>query len=74
MMVFTLVPAMAPLIGAQIIALADWRGIFLAFVLFSVLSIGWYMARLGETLPPVVLLLLGAASYHLRPAERRISS
>lgn len=52
MMVFTLVPAMAPLIGEQIIAQADWRGIFLAFVVFSVISVGWFTARQGETLMP----------------------
>lgn len=52
MVVFTLVPAMAPLMGEFIIALSDWRGIFLAFAAFSIISVGWFMARQGETLPP----------------------
>lgn len=52
MLVFTLVPAMAPLIGAGIIAFTGWRGIFLAFVVFSVISIGWFVTRQPETLPP----------------------
>lgn len=52
MMVFTLVPAVAPLVGAGIIALTGWRGIFGAFILFSAVSMVWFMARLPETLPP----------------------
>ncbi|WP_267900256.1 multidrug effflux MFS transporter [Falsigemmobacter faecalis] len=52
MMIFTIVPAAAPLIGAQIIAFTGWRGIFIAFVLFMLLAATWYGTRLGETLPP----------------------
>ncbi len=51
MMVFTLVPAVAPLMGAGIIAVSNWRGVFVAFVLFSVLSAGWMAVRQPETLP-----------------------
>lgn len=51
MMVFTLVPAVAPTVGAGIIALSDWRAIFVAFVMFSVVSVGWYTVRQPETLP-----------------------
>jgi len=51
MMIFTLVPAIAPLAGAGIIALAGWRAIFAAFLLFSVVSVGWYALRQAETLP-----------------------
>jgi len=51
MMVFTLVPAVAPLVGAGIIAVTGWRGIFGAFILFSAVSMLWFMARLPETLP-----------------------
>lgn len=51
MLVFMAFPAVAPLIGAGIIALAGWRAIFLAFVLFSILSIGWLGLRQPETLP-----------------------
>lgn len=52
MMVFTLVPAVAPLMGSMVLAVADWRAIFLAFILFSALSNGWLMLRQPETLPP----------------------
>lgn len=51
MMIFTLFPAFAPLMGAGIIAFAGWRGIFLAFILFSVISVIWMGLRLPETLP-----------------------
>ncbi len=52
MLVFTLFPAVAPLIGAGIIALAGWRAIFGVFVLFSLVSVIWLMIRQDETLPP----------------------
>ncbi|MGC9418234.1 MAG: multidrug effflux MFS transporter [Rhodovulum sp.] len=51
MMIFTLLPAIAPLVGAGIIALAGWRAIFGAFLLFSALSVGWYALCQPETLP-----------------------
>ncbi len=52
MMIFTLVPAIAPLIGQQIITVAGWRGIFPAFLAFSAVTIVWFMQRQPETLPP----------------------
>ncbi len=52
MLIFTLIPAIAPLLGSFIIAGFGWRGIFLAFILFSLLSILWMGARLPETLAP----------------------
>ncbi len=48
--VFMLVPALAPSLGAVIIAIGGWRGVFVAFVVFAVLAGGWLMARQGETL------------------------
>jgi len=52
MLIFTLVPAIAPTLGAGIIALVGWRGIFGAFVGFSVISAIWVGLRQSETLPP----------------------
>ncbi|NUB43183.1 multidrug effflux MFS transporter [Fertoebacter nigrum] len=52
MMIFTIVPAAAPLLGTFIIADFGWRGIFLAFVLFSGLSMLWFLLRQPETLLP----------------------
>jgi len=51
MMIFTLVPAIAPAIGAGIIAIAGWRSIFLAFVVFASIIVVWSALRLPETLP-----------------------
>ncbi|MEM8823494.1 MAG: multidrug effflux MFS transporter [Pseudomonadota bacterium] len=51
MMTFTLVPAIAPLIGSWIIAGFGWRGIFWAFVMFAAISGLWLAARQPETLP-----------------------
>ncbi len=52
MVIFSLTPAFAPLVGEQIMAVSGWRGIFLAFVLFGIVLLTWFSARLGETLPP----------------------
>lgn len=54
MMIFTLVPAVAPLVGTWIIALGGWRGIFAAFILFSAVSMVWQVSRQPETLPPAM--------------------
>lgn len=52
MMTFSLVPAVAPLVGAGIIALAGWRGVFGAFVAFALLTTSWLLLRQPETLAP----------------------
>lgn len=61
MMVFTVVPALAPLMGSAVLAFADWRAIFLMFIAFSALAATWLMLRQPETLPP-------ARRQPLRPA------
>ena len=50
MMIFVLVPAVAPLIGQQIMIAFDWRAIFIAFVLFAVVIATWLATRQPETL------------------------
>ncbi len=50
MIVFTLVPAVAPMIGALIVSNFGWRSIFVAFIVFSIVSIGWLLIRQEETL------------------------
>lgn len=50
MMVFSLVPAIAPTLGMGIIALWGWRSIFLSFVVFIGIGITWLALRVPETL------------------------
>lgn len=64
MLVFSLVPAIAPTIGAGILEIGSWRTIFGAFVLFSLFTVGWYARRQPETLlaprPLRIAPILGA--------------
>ncbi|MEL6449751.1 MAG: multidrug effflux MFS transporter [Pseudomonadota bacterium] len=50
MMVFLLVPAVAPLIGALITDAFGWRAIFPAFLIFGLILLIWFGSRLSETL------------------------
>ena len=50
MMIFVLVPAVAPLIGQQIMIAFDWRAIFVSFVLFAIVIGTWLATRQPETL------------------------
>ena len=52
MLIFALIPALAPSLGALIISLSSWRAIFVAFAVFSVLVTLWLMLRQPETLAP----------------------
>ncbi len=52
MMVFILVPAIAPALGQTILLFASWRGIFIALLLLSGLTLVWFYLRQPETLPP----------------------
>ncbi|MEL6204356.1 MAG: MFS transporter [Pseudomonadota bacterium] len=51
-LIFTLIPAFAPTLGAGIIWLAGWRGIFAAFAIFAIAGALWLGLRQGETLDP----------------------
>jgi MFS transporter, DHA1 family, multidrug resistance protein len=51
MMVFIMVPAIAPLMGQGIMALASWHAIFLVYILFAAVIILWFGLRQPETLP-----------------------
>lgn len=51
MMIFTVVPAVAPLMGQGVIALAGWQAIFLAYIVFAGVTMLWLGLRQPETLP-----------------------
>lgn len=62
MMIFTLVPAVAPFMGQGIIALGGWRSIFLAFLVFALIASLWLGLRQPETLPVEARRPLSAAA------------
>lgn len=51
MIIFTLVPAIAPLLGSFVIDAYSWRAVFYGFMLFSLVSALWLALRLPETHP-----------------------
>ena len=62
MMVFIMVPAVAPLMGQGIIALAGWQSIFLVYILIVAVVMLWFGFRQHETL----------AVEHRRPLDFRV--
>ncbi|MDX8348972.1 multidrug effflux MFS transporter [Cognatiyoonia sp. IB215446] len=70
MMVFALIPALAPTIGHYIMLGFGWRAIFAAFILFSFATLLWLMIRQPETLlpanrRPLSIRALTAATYEM---------
>ena len=70
MMIFTLVPAAAPLIGQGILLIGSWRLIFAAFMVFALIVNGWVALRQPETLAiaarrPLRIALLWQAAREL---------
>ena len=51
MMVFILVPAVAPAVGNLVIVAFGWRGLFASFVVFALVASLWLGLRQPETLP-----------------------
>jgi DHA1 family bicyclomycin/chloramphenicol resistance-like MFS transporter len=51
MMIFILVPAIAPSLGQAVMHMAGWRAIFLLYIGYSITIGLWIMLRLEETLP-----------------------
>jgi MFS transporter, DHA1 family, multidrug resistance protein len=52
MMVFVMVPAVAPLMGQGVIVVAGWNAIFLVYVVFAIVTTTWLGLRQPETLTP----------------------
>ncbi|MGH1414732.1 MAG: multidrug effflux MFS transporter [Pelagimonas sp.] len=50
MIMFTLVPAIAPLLGAVLIAWNGWEAVFWSFAGFAILACIWFGLRMPETL------------------------
>ena len=52
MIIFSIAPAVAPLLGAGLISLFDWRAIFVIFIIFAFISTIWTKIRIREPLRP----------------------
>ena len=52
MIIFSIAPAVAPLLGAGLISLFDWRAIFFIFIIFALISTIWTKIRIREPLRP----------------------
>ncbi len=53
MMVFILVPALAPLLGQGILLFSTWQAIFWFILIFALVSVTWMHFRQRETLSPL---------------------
>jgi DHA1 family bicyclomycin/chloramphenicol resistance-like MFS transporter len=51
-MIFSIAPAIAPVVGGWIVTLLDWRAIFLALSVYTVLLFWFCWKHLPETVPP----------------------
>ncbi len=51
MMIFILVPALAPALGQGVLYLASWRAIFVLYLVIAGLVLVWFGLRQTETLP-----------------------
>ncbi len=51
MLIFFMVPAIAPGIGQIIISTSSWKNIFTCYAIYALLIISWIALRLDETLP-----------------------
>jgi len=52
MVVFLLVPAIAPLMGQLVLLAWNWQGIFVVLGVYAILTLIWFAIRQPETLPP----------------------
>jgi len=51
MMIFIMVPAIAPSLGQAILLMASWRYVFVLYIVYSIAIGLWIFLRLEETLP-----------------------
>lgn len=52
MMVFLIVPMIAPAIGGAMLRLGSWQTVFVSMLVLSLVLIAWFSARMPETLHP----------------------
>ncbi|NHF72289.1 multidrug effflux MFS transporter [Paracoccus sp. 12-3] len=70
MMIFIMIPAVAPTIGELIInAAGSWRSVFVAFIIFGLVGGLWVGLRQPETLPPTRRVPLSLRNLFLSARE-----
>ena len=52
MMVFMIIPAIAPLMGQLVLMVWNWQGIFVVLGIYALFALTWFAIRQPETLPP----------------------
>ncbi len=65
MLIFIMVPAIAPSLGQAVLLVSSWRYIFVLYILYALIIGLWIFIRLEETLPPerrIPLTLAGFAA------------
>lgn len=65
MTVFILVPVFAPAVGQLVLALADWRWIFVMFLVLVIVVVTWFARRQPETLAPENRIIFSFAQFLL---------
>lgn len=63
MMIFIMVPAIAPTLGQAVLHLAGWRAVFVLYIGYAILVGGWIHLRLDETLHPEYRLPLRLSAF-----------
>ena len=64
MMIFVLVPAIAPTLGQAVMLFSHWRGIFEMYLCYALILLVWVSLRLKETLPREKRITLTALSFY----------
>ncbi|MEM9854404.1 MAG: MFS transporter [Pseudomonadota bacterium] len=66
MMIFTLVPGVAPMLGAWIAELTGWRGVFAVFIFFGLSAALWFVLQQPETLKEPIPISLRSWAEQVR--------
>lgn len=63
MMIFIMVPAVAPSLGLAVMWFGSWRDIFLLYIFYALLIVIWIFIRLEETLPKARRIPMSRAGF-----------
>ncbi len=63
MLIFMGVPAIAPSLGQGILLIADWRSIFIFYIVYAIIICTWIFFRLEESLPKEKRIAFSVTSF-----------